>query len=506
MRAIAEPLKPLTELRKPPANIEAEQALLGAILINNNAFEVVSSLIRADHFFEPVHARIFDAISTQIIRGAVANPITLRPFFEHEEPIREPKGNDPGLTVPQYLGRLAAHATSVINARDYAQTIHDLWVRRGLVLVCEDAVNVAYDSPIDLPPAAQVERVEQALFELSREGDGGNYGWTMEAATSSMMDMIAAAYQSDGHIMGLSTGFKDLDSHLGGLVNSDLIIIGGRPSMGKSALAAQIAFAVARNLKKSYEAASASFLGEGAKPRMGEVLFYSLEMSAQQLTMRQTSIDTEIPSTRMREGRFNEREYRRIDEIRKQLAGLPVFIDTTGAISVAQMASRSRRRKRLYDTRLIIVDYLQLMVSGERTENRVAEVSKITAALKAMAKNLDVPVIALCQLSRALESREDKRPQLSDCRESGSIEQDADIILFVYRDEYYLSRSEPSAKQEEKWLAWKAAMAEAEGLAEIIRGKHRHGSVGTTRMQFHAELTRFADLDFKNIKGQNNDH
>ncbi len=485
------------EFRQAPHNIEAEQALLGAILLQNDAYERVVDVIETGDFFEPLHGRIFVAMASLIRDGSRADPLTLAPFFGHEEPLGGNGKNSPGMPVPVYLARLMASATSVINARDYAKTIVDLRRRRETILIGEELVNLSYALPPDMKPMQVIEQGEAALFALTN--DGANVReFTMPQATAAAEEMIANAYQSGKHLAGISTGFADLDKHLGGLVPSDLIILAGRPSMGKSALAAQIGFNVAKAIAAGAETLD---FGDGRqRPNLGgEVLFFSLEMSAEQLVTRQVSVETGIHGDRLRPGNLKEDEFRRVQRAFADRAQLPFHIDTTGAISIPQLMARARRRKRLRGTALVIVDYLQLMTSGDRENNRVAEVTKITTGLKAMGKDLHVPVLALSQLSRALETREDKRPQLSDLRESGSIEQDADIVLFVYRDEYYLKRAEPPEDGSEKRQKWEAAMTDANGLAEIIRGKHRHGSVGTTRMQFSDVTTKFSNLETRDF-------
>ncbi len=474
--------------RQAPHNIEAEQALLGAILINNDAFERVSDHLEPEHFFEPIHARIFETAAQLIAKGGKATPVTLKSYFEGEVVAGT-------ITVPQYLGRLAAHATSVINARDYARTIRDLALRRDLIIIGEDMVNAAYDSPADLSPADQVEDAEKRLFQLGERG-GEAYECEVGTALEHALDMIAAAYSRDDGMAGLPTGFTDLDKHLGGLAPSDLLILAGRPSQGKTALATNIAFNVAQWLADQHGRQRNLFADGGEPQPRGEVSFYSLEMSAEQLVMRQLAQVVDIPSERLRRGDINEDEFRRcVDDARARLASLPIHIDTTGALTVPQLMTRARRRKRLKDTRLIIVDYLQLMAAGGRfRDSKVQEVTAISNALKALAKELNVPVIALSQLSRQVENREDKRPQLSDLRESGSIEQDADVVMFVFREEYYLKRAEPPATKAEERLAWQGQLEAAAGLAEIIVGKHRHGPVGTVRMAFSEAFTRFDNL------------
>jgi replicative DNA helicase len=487
MRNISAETRPADEatLRIAPQSIEAEQALLGAILLNNEALDRIDETVSAAHFWEPLHGRIFQVLSDIIGSGRSATPVTLKPFFEHEAPVGDPKKGPP-VSVPVYLGRLVTHATSVRNAKDYARTVRDAWERRQLIEIGETMACVAYEAVTDYPPQKQIEEAEAALFALSQNKAASTHEFTASTALSSTVDMIAAAYTRDSGLAGLSTGFAQLDRDLGGLAPSDLIILAGRPSMGKSALAANIAFNVAKAQIAEFESGS----GEP-----GEVSFYSLEMSAEQLMQRLLAAETQISAIRMREGRISEAEFTQITQTAKGLDRLPVHIDTTGALSIGQMSARARRRKRIHNTRLIVVDYLQLMGSGldRRGGNRVEEVSIITAGLKALAKELDVPVVALSQLSRQVENREDKRPQLSDLRESGSIEQDADVVLFVYREEYYVTRREPPVEKGEMYMAWQAEMDACRGRAEVIRGKHRHGATGITYLSFNGPLTKFDD-------------
>lgn len=470
-------------LRAAPHNIEAEQALLGAILVNNDAADRVTSFLLAEHFYDALHSRIYEHAIKLITAGKRASPITLKTFFEHEEPLSA------DLTVPQYLGRLAATATTVINAEDYGRTIYDLAIRRDLIHIGEDMVNTAYDAPIDMPPNSQIEYAEQRLFELAETGKYGSGFEAFKDALTEAIDMAANAYKRDGGLSGIATGFKDLDGRMGGLQASDLIIIAGRPSMGKTALATNIAYHVAQAYKTEQKQDGTETVADGAV-----VGFFSLEMSAEQLATRIISEQAAIPSERIRRGRIDKDEFDRLVEASQRLQALPLYIDQTGGISVAQLAARARRLKRQKGLGLIIVDYLQLLTGSSRrsSENRVQEITEITTQLKALAKELNVPVIALSQLSRQVEQREDKRPQLSDLRESGSIEQDADVVMFVFREEYYVERRQPREGTPEH-LAWQDEMAQVEGLAEAIVAKQRHGPTGTVRLQFQADVTRFSD-------------
>jgi replicative DNA helicase len=466
--------------RDAPHNVEAEQALLGAILVNNEAVDRVSNFLQSGHFSDPLHGRIYENASKLIRGGKRATPITLKTYFENEVPVGD-------LTVPQYLGRLAANATTIINAEDYGRTIYDLAIRRQLIEIGEAMVNIAYDSPIDAPPAVQIEDAEQQLYELAETGKYGSGFEPFSAALTDAIDMAANAYHRDGGLSGLATGFADLDEKMGGLQRSDLIIIAGRPSMGKTALATNIAYHVAKAHRPDAD-------GEAALD--GAVVgFFSLEMSAEQLATRIISEQAYIPSERIRRGKIDSDQFDRIVEVSQELQHLPLYIDQTGGITVAQLAARARRLKRQRDIGFIVVDYLQLLSGSSKraAEGRVQEVSEITTGLKALAKELHVPILALSQLSRQVENREDKRPQLADLRESGSIEQDADVVLFVFRQEYYLERSQPRENTEEH-RKWQEEMDAVTGKADVIIGKQRHGPTGTVTLQFTPEFTRFSNL------------
>jgi replicative DNA helicase len=467
--------------RIPPHNVEAEQALLGAILVNNDAFDRVSDFLKADHFSEELHRRIFDVAAQLIRAGKVATPITLKTFLgEHDLG---------GVTIPQYLARLAAEATTIINAEDYGRTIHSLAVRRDLILIGEDIVNAAYDAPIAAAPREQIEEAERKLYSIAETGryDGGFQRFSDALATA--VDMAAKAWERDGKLSGIATGLSDLDRMLGGLQSSDLVIIAGRPGMGKTALATNIAF----NIAKAYEA---MLRPDGSHETVngGIVGFFSLEMSAEQLATRIISEQSAVASYKIRRGDITEADFSRISDAARDMQTIPFYIDQTGGISIAQLTARARRLKRQRGLDLLIVDYLQLL-SGSKTrgDNRVQELTEITTGLKALAKELSVPIVALSQLSRQVENRDDKRPQLSDLRESGSIEQDADVVMFVYREEYYLKNKQPREGSEE-FLTWQSTMEQVHGKAEVIIGKQRHGPTGTVELAFEAEMTRFSNL------------
>jgi len=472
-----------TPFRQAPHNIEAEQALLGAILVNNEALDRVSSFLDAEHFYDPLHAQIYETLAKLIQAGKQATPITLRTFFETAEPI------EPGLTVPQYLGRLAANATTIINAADYGRTVYDLATRRSLIVIGEDMVNGAFDSPVDFPPETQIQEAETRLYDLAEAGKYGQGFLSFGSALTTAIEMANSAYQRAGHLSGLATGLVDLDNKLGGLQSSDLIILAGRPSMGKTALATNIAYNIAKTFRQELQSDGTQKTLDGAV-----VGFFSLEMSAEQLATRILSEQAEIGSEKIRRGMIDEGEFRKLVEVSQEMSRIPLYIDQTGGISIAQLAARARRLKRQKGLGLLVVDYLQLLTGSKRTnEGRVQEVSEITTGLKALAKELNVPVLALSQLSRQVEQREDKRPQLSDLRESGSIEQDADVVMFVFREEYYIERTKPNEGTAE-FSDWQQKMMMASGKAEVIIGKQRHGPVGTVQLSFESQLTRFGNL------------
>ncbi len=468
--------------RQAPSNIEAEQALLGAILVNNEAYYRVSDFLESKHFFDPLHQRIYEIVQTLIRAGKIATPVTLKTHLD-------PSLDIGGLTVPQYLARLASEATTIINAEDYGRSIYDLALRRHLIVIGEDMVNVAYDSPLDATPRDQIEEAEKKLFSLAESGrsDGGFKSFTDSITRA--IDMASAAYQRDGSLSGISTGLRDMDKMLGGLQPSDLVILAGRPAMGKTSLATNIAF----NIAKAYQF---ELQPDGSHKTVngGIVGFFSLEMSAEQLATRIIAEQAQVPSYKIRRGDVTEQEFYQITEVARQIQSMPLYIDDTGGLSIAQLVARARRLKRQRGLDLIVIDYLQLLSgSSKKGENRVQELTEITTSMKAIAKELNVPVIGLSQLSRQVESRDDKRPQLSDLRESGSIEQDADVVLFVFREEYYHKNKEPKPGTEEH-LKWQTEMEAIHGRAEVIIGKQRHGPTGSVGLQFDANVTRFSDL------------
>jgi replicative DNA helicase len=469
--------------REAPNNIEAEQALLGAMLVNNDAFYRVSDFLKANHFYEPLHRKIFEVASELIRMGKMANPVTMKTFLPADEKVGD-------MTVVQYLARLAAEAVTVINAADYGRAIYDLATRRALITVGEDMVNVAYDAPVDMSPSSQIEEAERRLFELAETGryDGGFEDFSTALKTA--IDMASAAYMRDGGLSGVATGLRDLDKRMGGLQQSDLIVLAGRPGMGKTSLVTNIAFNIADAYQPEQQA-DGSFKAKNG----GVIGFFSLEMSAEQLATRIISEQAEVPSSKIRRGDLTEADFDKLVNCTQTLQRIPLFIDSTGGISIAQLAARARRLKRQRGLDVIIIDYIQLMQgsSAKASQGRVQEVTEITTGLKALAKELNVPIIALSQLSRQVENRDDKRPQLSDLRESGSIEQDADVVIFVYREEYYLKNQEPKLGTEE-YIKWEGAMNEVRGKAEVIIAKQRHGPTGTVSLGFEGQFTRFFDL------------
>jgi replicative DNA helicase len=469
--------------RTAPHNIELEQALLGAILVNNEAFYRVSDFLEPRHFFEPVHQKLYEIAASLVRVGKTATPITLKTFLPSDLDIA-------GLTASQYLARLAAEATTVINASDYGRTIYDLAIRRALILIGEEVVNAAYDAPADERPQDQIEQAERGLYELAETGRYGGGFQRFAQALTTAVEMAAHAYQRDGKLSGLATGLRDLDRMMGGLQKSDLIILAGRPGMGKSSLATNVGYNVARAWEGGVRAD-----GQIESTNGGIVGFFSLEMSAEQLATRMISEQTEIASYRIRRGEIAPADFDRIAGAAREMERIPFYIDETGGLSVAQLAARARRLKRQRGLDLLVIDYIQLLQGSSRRaqEGRVQEVTEITTSLKALAKELNIPILALSQLSRAVENRDDKRPQLSDLRESGSIEQDADVVLFVFREEYYLKNKEPRPGTEE-YFKWQTEMEAVHGRAEVIIGKQRHGPTGTVAMQFKADVTRFSDL------------
>ncbi|GAB6966076.1 replicative DNA helicase [Komagataeibacter kakiaceti JCM 25156] len=477
--------------RMPPANVQAEQALLGALLTNNRAYDRVSDFLTGAHFADETNGRIYDAISRRIEAGQLADPVTLRAEFENTGVLDAVGGTS-------YLARLLTSMVGIINAADYGRVIHDAWIRRQLIDIGQDVVNNAFGARPDLDGPDQIAASEEALFRLATEkGQDGGF-LSFDRALAEALDIAHQAFTRTGDVVGLTTGLRDLDKKTGGLHPSDLLILAGRPAMGKTALATKIAFSAARALMQEAREAP-----EDNKPK-GSVAIFSLEMSAEQLATRILSEQASVSGEKIRRGDLGQKEFDRFVQVSRELAQLPLHIDDTPAISLSAMRTRCRRLARTKGLSLVVVDYLQLMRPsvGSRAENRVLEISMITQGLKALAKELSVPVIALSQLSRQVESREDKRPMLSDLRESGSIEQDADAVMFVYRDQYYLQQRQPKEtsydsvdKYQTAMEEWQRKMDLAHNRAELILEKQRHGPTGTVNLFFEGEFTRFADLD-----------
>ncbi|MFY9320476.1 replicative DNA helicase [Lentibacter algarum] len=463
-----------------PHSIEAEQQLLGALLTNNDVYDKIASIITPKHFYDPVHARIFETAAARIAKNNLASPVTLKAFFEDDDGLKELGG-------PAYLARLAGAAISAFAVRDYAQLIYDLAIRRDLIALGQEISAKAARVDVASEPKEQIVEAEQQLYKLAEQGQTESGFQSFLKAVTDAVNVANAAYQREGGLAGIATDLMDMDKMLGGLHKSDLLILAGRPSMGKTSLATNIAY----NVAKAYKRGKLQDGSEGAVDG-GVVGFFSLEMSAEQLAGRILAEASEISSHKIRQGDMDETEFRRFVDAAKELEACPLFIDDTAAIPIAQLAARARRLKRTHGLDLLIIDYLQL-VRGT-SENRVQEIGEISMGLKAIAKELQIPVIALSQLSRQVESREDKRPQLSDLRESGSIEQDADVVMFVFREEYYAEREKPSDHELDKMAEWQDRMSRLHGKAEVIIGKQRHGPIGTVELSFEAQFTRFGNL------------
>ncbi|MFA7261760.1 MAG: replicative DNA helicase [Caulobacter sp.] len=465
-----------------PSNIEAEQALLGALLYDNAAYERLSDRLQARHFYEPFHQRLFAALESHIRKGQLAEPILLADEFKKDPAFEELGG-------VRYLADLVDRAPPAANAPDYARAIYDLALRRDLIRIGGEITVEAQAHDADISARDQIESAEQKLYTLAESGTASTGFMPFADALTGAVQMAAEAYSRDGGLAGVSTGLTDLDKQLGGLHPSDLLILAGRPSMGKTALATNIAFHVARNYAWEPQPDGTRKTVNG-----GVVAFFSLEMSAEQLAMRLLADVSGVSSDRLRKGEIDASEFGRVRDGAIEVQEAPLFIDATGGLSISKLTARARRLKRQHGLDLIVVDYLQLVTTdGSKGDNRVQEVSAITGGLKALAKELGVPVIALSQLSRQVENREDKRPQLSDLRESGSIEQDADVVMFVYREAYYLSRAEPREGTPEH-MTWQEDLEKINNVAEVIIGKQRHGPIGTVKLHFHGDTTKFGNL------------
>jgi replicative DNA helicase len=483
-RSLTEAAEAPVPYRVPPHNFEAEMALLGALLSNNRAFDRVAEFLLPEHFADARHGKIYDAIKRLIEMGQVADPITLKNLFESDGSLDDIGGAD-------YLARLAASVVTIINTEDYGRTVFDRHLRRALIAIGEDIVNRAYAVDLDQPATDQIEAAEAELYEIATTGQYQADFKSFRQALTEAVHVAEAAYKREGNLAGIATDLTDLDKLLGGLHASDLLILAGRPSMGKTALATNIAYNAARAYREETAPDGGRKVVDGAV-----VGFFSLEMSAEELATRILAEVSGVSSHRIRRGEISREEFPHIVEASHEISHLPLFIDDTAGLTVSALRTRARRLKRQHNLSLIIIDYLQLVrpAPTSRHENRVQELSEITRSLKALAKELNVPVLALSQLSRAVEQREDKRPQLADLRESGSIEQDSDVVMFVFRKEYYLERKEPEvgSKEHEEWIL---EMEKVHNVAELIVAKQRHGPIGAIRLFFNPELTRFGNLD-----------
>jgi len=478
----------LEGFRTPPCNFEAEKALLGALMANNKAYDKVSEFLRPEHFADPIHTKVFGACIALMERGQIADPITLSNFFERDQQLAEIGGNE-------YLVELAASAVTIINAAEYGRIIYDLYIKRELIHLGTEMVNRAHSGEIDASALDQIQTAEQSLFNLASMGEVEGGFKSFRESLFEAIQQAQIAHQRGGGLAGVTTGLRDLDKALGGLHKSDLLILAGRPSMGKTALVTCIAYNAAYAFKRS----------QGKEG--GVVGFYSLEMSAEQLAGRILSQACAVNSSAMRKGEMSNEEFERTVAASQELMDTPLFIDDTPGLTVSALRTRARRLKRQHGLDCIIVDYLQLVSGSPETKNnRVNEISEITRGLKMLAKELEVPVIALSQLSRAVEQREDKRPQLSDLRESGSIEQDADVVMFIYREFYYLDRSEPVKRDSEgddkfaeRYQSWEQRKEEMENRSEVVIAKQRHGPLANIPLFFKGEFTQFGDLDEEHI-------
>ncbi len=458
------------QFKELPNNIEAEQAVIGSILVSNDIFDEINTIISSINFYDPMHQKIFEAVESLIYKGMLANPITLKNYFEDEKD---------DLNVPEYLVKITKFSTSVRQAIEYSKIIYDMFVRRELIKISEQTIDSAKLNDLDANGQSIIENSERLLFDLAEKGSFNSSLVKFDEAMKQTIEMASAAYKNEEGIVGVPTGLRDLDDKLGGLHQSDLIIIAGRPSMGKTSLATNIAFNAAQKLQESGKKSS--------------IAFFSLEMSSEQLSTRIISEQARISSNDIRRGRISDDQFDKFLETSKNISELPLYIDETPAISIAALSNRARRIKRLFGLDMIVVDYIQLMRGTTfNKDGRVQEISQITQGLKAIAKELSVPVVALSQLSRQVEQRDDHKPQLADLRESGSIEQDADVVMFVYREGYYLQRKEPREATVEH-AEWQAKMNEVAHLAQIIIGKQRHGPIGNVTLEFEERFTKFKD-------------
>jgi len=459
-----------SEVNELPNNIEAEQSVIGSILVSNEIFDEINMILTGKNFYDPMHQKIFSAIEKLIYSGMLANPITLKNYFEKEKD---------EINVPDYLVKITKFSTSSRQTIEYSKLIYDLFVKRELIKISENVIDISKLNDLDHDGQSIIENFEKSLFDLAEKGSFSSSLVKFDEAMKMTIEMASNAYKNDEGIVGVPTGLTDLDDRLGGLHKSDLLIIAGRPSMGKTALATNIAFNAAKKIQED--------------GRKSTIAFFSLEMSSEQLSTRILAEQSRIKSNDIRRGRISEDQFDKFIETSKNISELPLYIDETPAISIAALSNRARRIKRLYGLDMVVVDYIQLMRASNFKDGRVQEISEITQGLKALAKELSVPVLALSQLSRAVEQRDDKKPQLSDLRESGSIEQDADVVMFVYREAYYLERKEPQPATVDH-AEWQSKMNDIANRAEIIIGKQRHGPTGNVFLEFEAMFTRFKDI------------
>ena len=460
----------IDKFKELPNNIEAEQSVIGSILVSNEIFDEINTIVSSVNFYDPMHQKIFNAIESLIYKGMLANPITLKNYFNDEKD---------DLNIPEYLVKITKFSTSTRQAIEYSKIIYDMFVRRELIKISEETIDTAKINDLNTNGQNIIEKSERSLFDLAEKGSFNSSLVKFDSAMKQTIEMASAAYKNEGGIVGVPTGLRDLDDKLGGLHQSDLIIIAGRPSMGKTSLATNIAFNAAKNIQDTGKKSS--------------IVFFSLEMSSEQLSTRILSEQARIGSNDIRRGRISNEQFDQFLETSKNISELPLFIDETPAINIAAMSNRARRIKRLHGLDMIVVDYIQLMKgTSSNKDGRVQEISQITQGLKAIAKELAIPVLALSQLSRQVEQRDDHKPQLADLRESGSIEQDADVVMFVYREGYYLQRKEPREATVEH-AEWQAKMNEVSHLAEIIIGKQRHGPIGKVTLEFEERFTKFKD-------------
>ncbi len=458
------------EINELPNNIEAEQSVIGSILVSNEMFDEINMIVTSKYFYDPMHQKIFSAIEKLIYSGMLANPITLKNYFEKEKD---------EINVPDYLIKITKFSTAKRQTTEYSKLIYDLFVKRELIKISENIIDTAKLNDLDHDGQSIIENFERSLFDLAEKGSFSSQLVKFDEAMRMTIEMASNAYKNDEGIVGVPTGLTDLDDRLGGLHKSDLLIIAGRPSMGKTALATNIAFNAAKKIQED--------------SRKSTIAFFSLEMSSEQLSTRILAEQSRIKSNDIRRGGISEEQFDKFIETSKNISELPLYIDETPAISIAALSNRARRIKRLYGLDMVVVDYIQLMKASNFKDGRVQEISEITQGLKALAKELSVPVLALSQLSRAVESRDDKKPLLSDLRESGSIEQDADVVMFVYREAYYLERKEPQPATVDH-AEWQSKMNDIANRAEIIIGKQRHGPTGNVFLEFEAMFTKFKDI------------